>query len=439
MTRTVSDALVLFGATGDLAYRKIFPALCELIRHRGLSCPVIGVARSENPPAAMRARIAASLAARGAADESALTHLMDRFSYVRGDYSEQTTYDSLRRTLGDAQHPLYYLAIPPEMFATVAQGLGRSGCARGSRIVVEKPFGRDLESARALNDTLLEIFDESQILRIDHYLGKESVQNLLMFRFANTFVEPVLHARYVERVEITMAEKLGVEGRGAFYEQVGTIRDVVQNHLFEVLTYVTMEPPASMRSEAINAAQLTVLRAIAPLTHADVLRGQAVAYRSEKDVAPDSTIETFAALHFTIDNERWRGVPFQIRAGKYLAASVTEVQITLKPAPLPQLAQKQPNYLRFQLSPTTDISICVRIKRGGETLISEPAVLNLVDHTPDDGMDPYERLLGDAMAGDDLLFAPQEFVEAAWRIVDLVLASPPPVHMYAAGSWGPVL
>ena len=439
MTQPASDALVLFGATGDLAYRKIFPALHDLIRHGRLSCPVIGVAHTEHPAAEMRARIATTLAARGGVDDAALNSLLNRFSFVQGDYREQTTYDALRQVLGDAQHPLYYLAIPPAMFAAVAQGLGRSGCARGSRIVVEKPFGRDLESAHALNATLLEVFNESQILRIDHYLGKESVQNLMMFRFANTFVEPVWHERYVERVQITMAETLGVEGRGAFYEQVGTIRDVVQNHLLEVLSYVTMEPPTAMRSEAISASQLAVLQAIAPLTRADVVRGQALGYRSEKNVAPDSTVETFAALRLTIDNERWRGVPFHIRAGKYLAVSVTEVQVTLKAAPLPQLAPSEANYFRFQLSPTTDISISARIKRGGEALISEPAVLNLVDHTPDDGIDPYERLLGDAMAGDDLLFAPQEFVEAAWRIVDPVLADPPPIHMYAAGSWGPVL
>lgn len=437
MTPPLSDALVLFGATGDLAYRKIFPALHDLIRHRRLSCPVIGVAHTENPAAELRPRIAAAIAARGVIDESALTTLLDRFIYVRGDYRDQKTYEALRRALGAAQHPLYYLAIPPEMFATVAQGLGRSGCARGSRIVVEKPFGRNRESAHALNTTLLEVFSESQILRIDHYLGKESVQNLLMFRFANTFVEPVLNARYVESVEITMAETLGVEGRGSFYEQVGTVRDVVQNHLLEVLTYITMEAPSSMRSGAINACQLDILRAIAPLTQADVVRGQAIGYRDEKNVAPDSTVETFAALRISIDNERWRGVPFYIRAGKYLAASVTEVQITLKAAPLPQLAQNEPNYFRFQLSPKTDIAICARIKRGGETLTSEPAVLNLVDHTPDDGIDPYERLLGDAMAGDDMLFATQEFVEAAWRIVDPVIADPPPVRMYAAGSWGP--
>ena len=420
MSVPISDALVLFGATGDLARRKIFPALHELIRHGRLDCPIIGVAHSPTPLADMPASV------------------LERFTYVQGDYRDPQTFTDLRAALGDAQHPLYYLAIPPSMFATVAQGLGRSGCARGSRIVVEKPFGRDIASSSALNDALLEVFDESQIFRIDHYLGKESVQNLLMFRFANTFLEPVWNRHYVDSVQISMAETIGVEGRGAFYEQVGTIRDVVQNHLLEVLTYLAMEPPASVSAKELNTRQLAVLRAIAPLRPHQVVRGQAIGYRQEKNVASDSEVETFAALRLDIDNDRWRGVPFLIRAGKYLAASVTEMHITLKPAPLPGLAQNERNYVRFQLSPKIEITIGARIKKGGDTLASEAAELQLVDCTPDDGIDPYERLLGDAMVGDTMLFATQEFVEAAWRIVDDVLSDPSPVHLYDPGSWGPV-
>ncbi|HUP89657.1 MAG TPA: glucose-6-phosphate dehydrogenase (NADP(+)) [Longimicrobiales bacterium] len=409
-----SDAFVLFGATGDLAHKKIFPALRNLIHAGRLDMPVIGVARNEGD-----------------------VQLDTPVQYVTGDYRTHETFIKLREALGDARHPLFYLAIPPAMFASVAEGLGKTGCSQGARIIVEKPFGRSLASAQELNEQLLEVFDESQIFRIDHYLGKESVQNLLVFRFANSFLEPAWNAHHIESVRITMSEKFGVEGRGAFYEEAGAIRDVVQNHLLEVVTYLAMEPPISTGSEDVSRRQLDVLRSIRPLDPSNVVRGQARGYRAEKNVAPESTVETFAALRMQIDSPRWRGAPFIIRAGKFLNETKTEVLVTLKEAPLPRLADGSQNCLRFRLTPDVAITIEARIKKGGERLTSEPAELSLVDSTPGDDLDAYTRLLGDAIIGERMLFAHEEFVEAAWAIVDPILGDAAPLYFYEPGTTGP--
>jgi glucose-6-phosphate 1-dehydrogenase len=429
MSEPNADAFVFFGASGDLAYKKIFPALYALTRRGHLDMPVIGVANSPWTLEQFQGRARDSLEAFVKQLDAALVDkLIGKLRYVRGDYADQATFETLRRELGDAKRPTHYLAIPPSVFGTVVDGLAKSGAAKGARLIVEKPFGRDLASARALNHTLHQAFDESSIFRIDHYLGKESVQNLLLFRFANTFLEPIWNQNYIESVQITMAESFGVQGRGRFYEEAGAIRDVIQNHLLQVVGFLAMEPPIGTYAESIRDEQVKVFRAIRPLSPEDLVRGQFIGYRDEEGVAEDSTVETYAAVRLHVDSWRWDGVPFFIRAGKNLPISTTEVLVSLKRPPLRRVGPEETNHLRFRLSPDVIIALGARIKKSGEHMVSEPTELKVVHQEDGDEMDPYERLLGDAMEGDATLFSRQDGVEAAWAIVDPILGNATPVH-----------
>ena len=437
MNHTHSDALVFFGATGDLAYKKIFPALQAMVKRGHLDVPVIGVAKAGWTLDQFRNRALDSLEKHGGVDAAAFQKLSGLLRYVDGDYNDISTFQALGQELKGARRPAHYLAIPPTMFEEVLEQLVHCGCMEGARIIIEKPFGHDLASARHLNKVLLGHFDETAIFRIDHYLGKRPVHNMVVFRFANTFMETLWNRNHIESVQITMAENFGVQGRGSFYDQTGTIRDVIQNHLFQVMCNLAMEPPVRMDSESIRDEKVKVLKAIPELQEKNLVRGQFHGYLQEKGVAKDSNVETFAALKLEVNSWRWEGVPFYIRAGKSLPVTSTEIICRLRKPPAVLSGDVPSNYFRLRISPDVTIAMGMTVMSAEDTWMAEPAEMVLSTQPSALEMDAYERVLGDAMAGDATLFAREDYVEEAWRIVDPVLKNGSPLYAYEPNSWGP--